>query len=418
MLSSQPHSHWARSAGRSSSAPFGLPGLPAPYVFPGIGEGLMLVGYSGNFLETTIDAYLVGFSGDAAGLVGSVDEVFVVPELIYFSGWKFNISKYGINSYSSRGMESEKDDFNIIVGNKFEMDIFKVSLSLFERRLEAALLSQTQYGESHKILDSKGNLLNEIDPPQTFQGKKEGIELQLDWTDDFKDPRTGLRLKSTYDLNTSEDADSPEYYLTSHGLTFYQPVFGESTWAFHFFRSDAKVRKEGYTDLKTALLAEGLNEENATSCSYAPTSQHVPLTSTKPKTPSTPTVTEQPIRSAVKTVCVLTLATVTRPRTLFYGTELRWNFDTSTEVLDWYLFSDVRRPAGNGFWEQRLRRSPGSWQDHPPSYGGGLRLVGGSGNTYRFEISTGEEGAEMIVMFQYPWRGKRKLRTCFTALHR
>ena len=94
----------------------------------------------------------------------------------------------------------------------------------------------------------------------------------MDWTDDFKDPRTGLRLKSTYDLNTSEDADSPEYYLTSHGLTFYQPVFGESTWAFHFFRSDAKVRKEGYTDLKTALLAEGLNEENATSCSYAPTS--------------------------------------------------------------------------------------------------------------------------------------------------
>ena len=43
--------------------------FPAPYVFPGIGEGLMLVGYSGNFLETTIDAYLVGFSGDAAGLV-------------------------------------------------------------------------------------------------------------------------------------------------------------------------------------------------------------------------------------------------------------------------------------------------------------------------------------------------------------
>ena len=76
--------------------------FPAPYVFPGIGEGLMLVGYSGNFLETTIAAYLVGFSGDAAGLVGSVDEVFVVPELIYFSGWKFNISKYGINSYSSR----------------------------------------------------------------------------------------------------------------------------------------------------------------------------------------------------------------------------------------------------------------------------------------------------------------------------
>ena len=43
--------------------------------------------------------------------------------------------------------------------------------------------------------------------------------------------------------------------------------------------------------------------------------KHVPLTSTEPKTPSTPTATEQPIRCAVKTVCVLILATVTRPHT-------------------------------------------------------------------------------------------------------
>jgi len=95
--------------------------------------------------------------------------------------------------------------------------------------------------------------------------------------------------------------------------------------------------------------------------------------------------------------------------TLFYGTELRWNFDTSTEVLDWYFFSDVLQALqATVFWEQgsvseeaqdlgKITRS---------SYGGGLRLVGGSGNTYRFEISTGEEGAEMIVMFQYPWRGE------------
>ena len=108
--------------------------------------------------------------------------------------------------------------------------------------------------------------------------------------------------------------------------------------------------------------------------------------------------------------------------TLFYGTELRWNFDTSTEVLDWYFFSDVLQALqAMVFWEQgsvseeaqdlgKITRS---------SYGGGLRLVGGSGNTYRFEISTGEEGAEMIVMFQYLWRGGNvSCESCFTALHR
>ena len=59
--------------------------FPAPYVFPGIGEGSVSYTHLRANEKTTIDAYLVGFSGDAAGLVGSVDEVFVIPELIYFS---------------------------------------------------------------------------------------------------------------------------------------------------------------------------------------------------------------------------------------------------------------------------------------------------------------------------------------------
>ena len=78
-------------------------------------------------------------------------------------------------------------------------------------------------------------------------------------------------------------------------------------------------------------------------------------------------------------------------------------------MLDCYFFSDFLQALKvTVFWEQgsvseeardlgKITRS---------SYGGGLRLVGGSGNTYSFEISTGEEGAEMIVMFHYPWRGE------------
>ena len=50
--------------------------------------------------------------------------------------------------------------------------------------------------------------------------------------------------------------------------------------------------------------------------------------------------------------------------TLFYGTELRWNFDTSTEVLDWYFFSDVLQALQATVFlgtVKRLRRSPESW---------------------------------------------------------
>ena len=35
------------------------------------------------------------------------------------------------------------------------------------------------------------------------------------------------------------------------------------------------------------------------------------------------------------------------------------------------------------------------------SYGSGVRLIEGSGDTYSFEFSNGEEGSKMTVMFQY-----------------
>ena len=40
------------------------------------------------------------------------------------------------------------------------------------------------------------------------------------------------------------------------------------------------------------------------------------------------------------------------------------------------------------------------------SYGKGVRLIGGLGNVYRFEASTGNEGPEILLIFQYPWSGE------------
>ena len=89
------------------------------------------------------------------------------------------------------------------------------------------------------------------------------------------------------------------------------------------------------------------------------------------------------------------------------GTSIR-----APRVLDCIFSAMSCRPCRQRFFGNRegLRRSSGSGKITRSSYGGGLRLVGGSGNTYPFEISTGEEGAEMIVMFQYPGEGKCKLR--------
>ena len=47
-----------------------------------------------------------------------------------------NIKKYRLNMYGSRGMESEKDDFNIFVGDKYILNKLETTMSLQDRRIE------------------------------------------------------------------------------------------------------------------------------------------------------------------------------------------------------------------------------------------------------------------------------------------
>ena len=115
--------------------------VPATYVYPGLGKGLMLISYFGNILETNVDAYLVAITGDDEGYFGSVEKIFVTPKYLYLSGIHINFKKYGLNMYGSRGMESKKDDLNIFVGDKYILNKLETTLILMERRIEFSLYS-------------------------------------------------------------------------------------------------------------------------------------------------------------------------------------------------------------------------------------------------------------------------------------
>ena len=94
--------------------------------------------------------------------------------------------------------------------------------------------------------------------------------------------------------------------------------------------------------------------------------------------------------------------------TLFYGTELRWNFSTENTKLDYLLLQDVQQALqAVFFWEQGSVAEEASQigETIRSSYGSGIRLVTKSGSVYKFEMATGDEGAEMILFFEYPWIG-------------
>jgi len=316
--------------------------LPAPYVYPGLGKGWMLIGYGGNILETNVDAYLVAISGDAEGYFGSVEEIFVIPKYLYLSGIHLNIKKYGLNMYGSRGMESEKDDFNIFVGDKYILNKLETTLSLMERRIEFSLYSQNQTGRTIEIRDSKGEYPQTIPNAIVFKSQRNGAVLHLDWTDDLKDPREGFRLKTTSDFVAAVDTGSPEYNIFSYGLTFYQPILENSTWAFHYFRSDAFVKTKGNLNLKSILISSGLTETQADTCILYPTITGCDAQISKAQN----TIKANKNGSAHPLGGQDILRSYPNGRyqaahTQFYGTEFRCNFNTSKDIVDSIFFSDM-----------------------------------------------------------------------------
>ena len=48
-------------------------------------------------------------------------------------------------------------------------------------------------------------------------------------------------------------------------------------------------------------------------------------------------------------------------------------------------------------------RSSQLWDETRYSVGAGIRLVAASGAVYRADVAVGDEGAEVIVIFDYPW---------------
>ena len=85
-----------------------------------------------------------------------------------------NIKKYRLNMYGSRGMESEKDDFNILVGDKYILNKLETTLSLMERTIEFSLYSQNQTGQTKESRVSKGENPQTIPNAIVFKGQRNG----------------------------------------------------------------------------------------------------------------------------------------------------------------------------------------------------------------------------------------------------
>ena len=382
--------------------------VPLPYSLPGLGEGLLFIGNFGNIADTTTDLATILGVGDAEFIFGFLDEFFIVPDYVYLQYVKAQGFKYALTNYRSRGMNTEKNDFVYALGNYWEYDAPTFKLTLYDRMLELGLGRSKQKGRFEKFvapdsddLTKQGDTITEFDPALEVNfGEKLEFSARIDYTDDYRDPRKGVRNILYLDRQTASSSSEPSFDVITNDLQFYIPFLEKSTLVLNLTFSDANVRKEGESDLE--VLKQQSNYYSCTSESCRETTLGNAKNTMNINKHGTSLYLGGPDR----------LRSYPQQRfqgahTVYFATEFRWNFSAADgDEIDLFFMQDlVDEMQVAFFFEQgsvsETKSELGDTVKY--SFGSGFRLLSGSGNLYRADFATGDEGPQVTVIIQYPW---------------
>ena len=371
--------------------------LPLPYSLPGLGTGLLLIGNFGNIADTTTDIAAIGAIGDAEFIFTFLDELFIAPELLYLQYLRAHGFKFAFQQYSSRGMNTSKDDFQYGIGNSYDLNAPTLKLTFMDRMFEIGLGINKQSGTFQKFVNpdesdptKQGETVAIFDPGLEINiANKIEFSTRIDFTDDYKDPRRGIRNSLFIDRQTAKTSSEPSFDVVTNDLQIYIPVLEKSTIVFDLQISDAYVTKKGETNLEVLRIKNGGNENLANTELASNTNGTSLSLGGGDRLRSFP---EGRFQGA---------------HTIYYAAEFRWNYSSSGgEKLDLFFIQDLVEELQVAlFFEQGSVSEAKSelGKTVKTSVGSGFRFLSGSGNLYRADFATGNEGPAFSVIIQYPW---------------
>ena len=376
---------------------YGYALFPYPYSLPGIGTGLGLVGGASNIAGTHTDAYGMAFGGDITGLALGVADVHVLPKTLILDTGLGSISSATIQSYSSRGMNTNKHDYSNIELADMLYYGSRLTATFVDRRFE--LYGAYYQGQSQvkSIREPDGTVIIETQNAPVTRGHVTLLGTRVDLTDDYADPRRGMRLDIGRSLTPPSDS-GPDFYIQDMSATGYVPLGRRSTWAFNYFRSDAHVKRQG--DMNPITVEKDLGLNCATATDPQQCNNFV-----------NNTIANNAYGTATSLGGFSRLRSYSNMRysgahTRFYGTEIRWNLTDESTPYDIFIMKDIRTA-----WQVALYYEVGSTADIRSQVGDtwrsttgiGLRMVTASGVVFRADVATGREGVSPNIFIGYPW---------------
>ena len=375
--------------------------VPLPYSKPGIGSGVILMVTASNVNKSTADISGMFVTGDAKGNIINGSEIPLYSDILFVDFYLQHINRAMINHYSIRGIgNTGADDYTLLdmsVANEANIEL---NLTFYERRLNLYYSYRDFEYQIDAIRDNNGILITSFGQPFKNSGSSDSLRGSIDLTDDYLDPRKGFRFDIAYQDSIANNINEPEYYTLDYNILGYVPMGELDTLVLNYYQSDAHVQRQGNTD-PTSIRAElDLNCLPAdTAC--LTTEQELVDNFINARTNGTSSALGGDLR-----LRSFSQGRYQGAHTAFVGAEYRWNFKQEAKPFDYFIWKDVRTALQIAFFAEigTVSETSGQlWDETRHSYGAGFRLIAASGAVYRFDFAFGDEGAEQILIFEYPW---------------
>ena len=374
--------------------------FPMPYSIPGVGEGLGVTAIGMNLGGTYTDVFGFALAGSLPGWGVGVSDVHLIPRTLILDLTSFQFGQSSITNYNQRGMQSGKHDYSYVQSDQYGFTGGRLTATFADRRFEVYGGGYLIGSQFDKILDQNSNIIYDIEGSPTQRAKVYGFGMRGDLTDDYYDPRRGVRLDIGRWWSPPMSNSDPDFYRMEYNATAYFPLGKRSTWLLNYFRSDAHVTRQGETDSSVIEGQLNLNCSSLTGQDKVRCDEFV-----------------QNIIAENTYGTTTGLGGTSRLRSypegrfkgahmVFYGTEVRWTLTEEAHPFDIFIAKDVRTVLQVAlFYElgsvSDLRNELGNL--YRPSYGAGFRMVTASGIVLRADVATGREGIETTIIFGYPW---------------
>lgn len=374
--------------------------FPAPYSLPGIGDGWAVVGVVPNVAETHTDIFGYVLGGDLEGIGLTVSDVHLMEKRLIFDITGSTFNKVSLQAYNSRGMSGDEDDFILMEMDDNDFLGGRMTATFYDRMLEFYAMGYTGGWHMSAIRDNEGELIQTTLSADIENYRAYAIGSRIDYTDDYQNPRTGVRFDLTASRNAQRERYAPDQYALEYSLTGCIPFRKWDTLAINYYQADARVREEGETDPLAVEQIMGLD------CSLGTPEQQLDCQSLVNNTVTGNRYGTAGGLGGTSRLRAYPMGRFTGAHTQFLGVEYRWNLTHESTPFDIFIARDIRSAIQLAFFYEAgsvADRRSDLRDETRDNIGVGGRLVTESGLVIRADVAYGDEGLGISVIAGYPW---------------